>query len=103
MKKNNEEYEVFKIDHDEMQHQMEIEAIKSKKFIHFKTFIGAGMENPVSRMSMGNATALQMIQIMCVLKHTLEELAIQYPELYAEALQTQINTSTYKNNVDDVK
>ena len=99
----NKNYEVVGMNHKEYQNQMEAQARKSKQFIVFKTLIGGDMDNPISSLEIGQATALQMIQIMAVLKHTLEELTIQYPELYAEALQTQVNTNTYKNNVDDVE
>lgn len=96
----NEEYEVVGMNHREYQKQMEEQARKSKQFIAFKTFIGGDMDNPVSSLEIGDANALQMIHIMCVLKHTLEELIKEYPELYAEVLNAHIGVDIHKKVVD---
>ena len=109
MKNNNEKYEIVGIDHKEYQKQMEEQALKSKSYIKFKAFIGGDMDNPVSSMEMNNANVFQMITIMAVLKDTLEELIKQYPELYAEVLNTDVDVQSYdglpendEENIDDI-
>ena len=106
----NENYEVVGMNHKEYQKQMEEQARKSKEFIVFKTFIGGEMDNPISSLEIGQANAFQMITIMCVLKHTLEELIKKYPELYAEVLETHTEVNVFEEiedldeeNIDDIK
>lgn len=95
MKDNNEKYEIVGIDHKEYQKQMEEQALKSKNYIKFNAFIGGDMDSPMSSMAINNASVFQMITIMAVLKDTLEELIKQYPELYAEVLNTDVNVQSY--------
>lgn len=106
MKDNNEKYEIVGIDHKEYQKQMEEQALKSKNYIRFNAFIGGDMDSPMSSMEINNANVFQMITIMAVLKDTLEELIKQYPELYAEVLNTDIDVQSYnvfpKNDEENI-
>lgn len=102
--------EIKRIDHNELFKQMEEEAIKSKHYVMFKAFVGGDMDNPMANTSMHSATAYQMIQLICALKHSLDELAKIYPELYEEAMNAEViarthteNSSENKNNIDDIK
>ena len=88
--------EIQNIDHNELSKQLEIEALNSKKYITFKAFIGANMKNPISSLELCDPNAYQMIQIMCVLKHTLDDLAQTYPELYAEVLRANVSATVHK-------
>lgn len=96
----NKNYEVVGMNHKEYQKQMEEQARKSKQFIVFKAFIGGDMDNPVSSLELGDANAFQMITIMCVLKHTLEDLIKKYPELYAEVLKTDTEVNVFEGIED---
>lgn len=102
--------EIKRIDHNELFKQMEEEVLKSEHYVMFKAFVGADMDNPMANTSMHSATAYQMIQLICALKHSLDELAKIYPELYEEAMKAEVIARTHtenryedKEDVDDVE
>ena len=100
MKENNEEYEIVDVDYNGYFKQIREDAIKSGKFLEFVAFVGGDMDNPMATLACKDANAYQMIQFIVVLKKTLDDLAIKYPDLYAEALKADCKTETHIENID---
>lgn len=76
--------------------------MKSDNHVRFKVFMGGELDEPLSCLEMGNTTEYQIINLIVVLKDTLEELKEDYPKLYKEALRTKTSHETY-TTVEEIK
>lgn len=98
--KNNKDYEIVKIDYENLYKQSEEMITKDGHYLKFSMIMGDKLDSPMSHLSVLEASEYDMVCLMGCLSETLEDLKKKYPKLWEEAQTFDIEVTSNNKDVE---